>query len=524
MRGEGPILKSGAIIALLGVGVLAAGSAGAATTSLCIGGKPGCLATIQAAIDVAQDGDTIAIGTGTFPGGIEIEKSVNLVGVAAAATIIEGGGPVITIGEFHGATGPTVSIARVTITGGLNDSSPVTFGGGVWIPADGATVTISDSVITQNRVTPRSTLEPGPFCGPIPCAFALGGGIDNSGTLTVTSTRITDNSVGATEASPSVASGVFGGGIVNHPEGSLTLTRSLVSGNRVAATAPNGQLAVAGGISDNGVLKIEDSVVRDNTVEVDAAFAGEVNAFTGGIEVTGDASATITRTIVRGNRVRATNATGNVLAGVGGISTDKDVSLDLSDSAVEGNRVDASVAAVGATVITFAGGLEIEGDVDVSGSRFIGNEVRASSPAALSVAVGGGIQSVSVEEVSVTDSIVVGNEVYAETASGFAIGQGGGVFNGGLLTLERTRVAGNTASANGPAGLAQGGGMWNGVVDFPGFPPVAALTLVDSTVAGNALAGSPGVELQGGGLFTTLPVTSTGSAIVGNRPDDCFGC
>ncbi len=49
--------------------------------TLCVGGKAGCFPTIQAALDAAQDGDTIAIGPGTFAGGITVLKSVQLVGV-----------------------------------------------------------------------------------------------------------------------------------------------------------------------------------------------------------------------------------------------------------------------------------------------------------------------------------------------------------------------------------------------------------------------------------------------------------
>lgn len=82
---------------VVGWGVLAAPPALA--SDLCVGGGQGCFSTVQAAVDAAQDGDTIRIRPGTFAGGITIGKSVQLVGAAAHATIIEGGGPVITIGE-----------------------------------------------------------------------------------------------------------------------------------------------------------------------------------------------------------------------------------------------------------------------------------------------------------------------------------------------------------------------------------------------------------------------------------------
>ena len=234
-------MKSGfffaACVALLGAaGVgLVAGSAAAAGT-LCVDlSKPGCFATIQTALNAASDGDTIQIGRGTFAGGITIDKSIQLVGAGASATIIRGGGPVVTIGDLTGATTPTVSIRRVMITGGVTHSSlgggnAIAAGGGVDIPGPaggfmtGAIVTISDSVVTQNRSSPLTTMA-GP-CGRRAfgfCSFALGGGIDNAGTLTLTNTQVTDNIAGSTPSDPSVATDASGGGIYSHPGATLTL-------------------------------------------------------------------------------------------------------------------------------------------------------------------------------------------------------------------------------------------------------------------------------------------------------------
>lgn len=520
-------MKTLLLLVALGGAALGLTAPPASADTLCVGAKPACFAALQDAVEAAQDGDTIELAAGTFGGGLTVDVSVDIVGAGAGATVIAGGGPVITIGELFGTSTPTVSIGRVTITGGLNDSRPgpeVSAGGGVWIPpgagnTTGATVTIRDSVITRNRVAPQATFPPGPFCGLLACAFAAGGGIDNAGRLTVTNTRISDNDSG-----PGVAGGSFGGGIVNHPQGTLTLRRSVVTGNRAAAVAPNGRLAVAGGISDSGALTIEDSVVSDNSVELESALPGEVNAWTGGIEVTGDGSATITRTAVRGNRVRASSAGGDLLAGVGGISTDDDTSLVLRDSAVDRNTVDVGVSAAGANAIAIAGGLELEGVVQVSGSSFVGNEVRVESPTGLAGAAGGGLLAGSRQPVGISDSVVTGNSVLAESAGGAVLAVGGGLVNTGLLTVRRARVTANAASARGPGGVAQGGGIQNWMPPLPDTPPVVRLELVDSVVAGNRLSGSPQIGLLGGGLFTEFPVTLTRTVVAGNSPDQCFGC
>ena len=197
----------------------AAAAPNASAGRLCVGSGPGCYATIQAAVDAAHDGDTIAVEPGTFAGAITIDVSIKLAGAGAGRTIISGGGPVLTIGEFGAATEPTVSIEGVTITGGVTRSSPESepftgqegvfaAGGGVEIPPNadfsgGATVTITNSVITGNRVAPSDTVPGDVQCpggDPCPFAFAGGGGIDSWGTLTLANTRVSNNRVGSASA------------------------------------------------------------------------------------------------------------------------------------------------------------------------------------------------------------------------------------------------------------------------------------------------------------------------------------
>ena len=57
--------------------------------------------------------------------------------------------------------------------------------------------------------------------------------------------------------------------------------------------------------------------------------------------------------------------------------------------------------------------------------------------------------------------------------------------------------------------------------DGPGGGP---LTLINSSVIGNALGGASTTTLQGGGIYATNPVSLTNSVIAGNVPDQCFGC
>lgn len=90
-----------------------------------------------------------------------------------------------------------------------------------------------------------------------------------------------------------------------------------------------------------------------------------------------------------------------------------------------------------------------------------------------------------------------------------------------MTLLRRTVVSDTVGKVSAPNGLAEGGGIWNGVAVTG--PPVE-LTLVDSLVARNTLLGGPGIQRRGGGRFTTEPVTLTRTRLAGNVPDQCFGC
>jgi hypothetical protein len=489
-------VASAAALSWTGAGEAAPGA------TLCVDtAKPGCFATVQAAVNAASDGDTIEIAPGTYGGGITITKSVDLVGASAAATTISGGGPVLTIGD--GVAKPTVTISRMTVTGGFNDSVPDTSfpgGGGVRIPpaggGTGATVTISDSIITGNWVTPGTTL-PASVCGHV-CAFANGGGIDNGGTLTVVDTRITDNVAGSTANDSSLASDANGGGIHIDSIGTLLLQHSAVTANRAAVNAPNGRFSNGGGIVDDGALTMEGSIVNGNdsisATDVPSVFPFDVEqeANAGGIwisEVPGS-SATISDSTISDNLVAGSNAGGDVQATNGGI--DDDGSLLLRDSTIDHKQVNASAPpSSGHLAGAVDGGLQVQGVATIQTSSISDNSLVAVSNTGPANAAGAGIGNLS-----------------------------------GQLTLDHARITNNHGSATGTGGLLLGGGILN--VAFGGGPP--QLTISDSVITGNRLAGSPGLTPLGGGVFSAdiftgdpVPFTLTRTVIEGNQPDQCFG-
>jgi hypothetical protein len=543
-----------------------AGRATAATLSVC---PSGCaFSQIAPAIAAASPGDTVKVAAGTYSGGFTIDKSLKLVGAGAGATIIQGGGPVITIGVPSASTEPTVSISGVTVTGGVNTSIGFAItpaGGGISIPAGanfttGATVTISDSVISGNRVQVLQSS----FCGP-GCTFAnvAGGGIDSAGALTLNHATVSDNSAVSDMSLTAANRFSLGGGIENDPVGSLTLHASVVTGNQLdlgqATGAGAGTLAVGGGIDSRGVLTVDSSTISGNGISVtntttdpDTGTLG----LGGGIHIDFSAQATVRDSTINGNSVTVTAFTGGGGAGGGGI--DDDGSLQLLDSTVSNNHTSTTVTSSlsSASASDDAGAMEVDGSVTIKGTTFSGNSVNETNPAGFSFGTQGGalffgpfttgavsdstFTDNNVHEsstsgsctcalggaignlfgvVTLSDDVISGNTASASTSTGTVAVQGGGIWNGGTLTLRDTTVSSNTGTAAGTTGSAQGGGIWNGDAGFG--PP--QLTLTESVVTHNTLSGSEGIVIHGGGLFTAFPVTLTNSNISGNTPDNCFG-
>jgi hypothetical protein len=518
----------------------------ALAAGLCVGTAPGCYATLQAALAAAQDGDVIHIGPGTFAGGVTIDKSVSLVGAGPKLTIISGGDSVLTIGIFRAPSEPTVSIEGVTITGGVARSSPestafvrqagvMAMGGGIEIPPNadfsgGASVSISNSVITGNRVAPMTAIDSRLPCpsdititcinGDLPFAWAVGGGIDNWGTLTITNTTISNNLVGAAAGFPSVASDTYAGAIQNWLA-PLTLSNTTITGNRISATAPNARFADSGAIFlEGGALTMTNSTITDNEASLDASMPTDVVSGTlavaGGVHVGGGVStASIRNTTISHNAVSMTNTVGDSTAFSGGLHTDD--TFALTNDVIADNSV-TSATLPGSTGNAYAdsGAGEMAGTID--NTRLTGNSVTVSAVAGSANAAAGA----TIVGGTMTNSVVSGNHLHAASVSGSVLVAGGGLVAAGGLTLRNTIVSGNTGDAQGTTGAAQGGGIF-AIDQSPNGPPGGPLDLVNSSVVRNVLSGSAGTARQGGGLFVSDPLTLTHSIISGNVPDNCYG-
>jgi hypothetical protein len=246
-------------------------------------------------------------------------------------------------------------------------------------------------------------------------------------------------------------------------------------------------------------LTIENSVVSGNHADASTAVPSTVPfnlgqiAVGGGITITEvpGATATITRSTISDNSVASVNVGGDAQALSGGI--DADGTLVLVDSRVDRNTVRASVPPESGNLAgAVFGGIGVTGVATIRTSSISHNALTALSANGAANIAGGAIGSFS-----------------------------------GHVTLERTLVIGNSATANGATGLAGGGGILN--TDLGDGPP--QLSLSHSVVTANTLSTSPGITAQGGGIFTAdaftgepFPITLTHTVVTGNKPDQCFGC
>jgi len=527
----------------------AVGSTHAASTlNVC---PNGCaFSQIAPAVAAAKDGDTISVAPGTYAGGFTIDVSVRLAGAGPGRTIISGGGPVITIGEIFAATEPTVSIDGVTITGGVTRSSPESVpckgkvgvwaaGGGIEVPPStdfsgggcndfggGATVTITNSLITDNRVAPSDTL---PFAGGV--AWAFGGGIDTSGSLTLANTTVRNNRVGSASGLSELARFAEGGGIFTG-RGDLTISNSAVSGNQ-AAVSPHGVLADAAGIAFNtdtggiagGNFTMSNSLVTNNSATVTSDFAPFNFIPSAGVHIKGGAeSAAISNSTISGNTATLTNSAGNASVGHGGLQIDIcwPCAVTLSNDAISDNSVSAAATGPTGDADGSSGAGEFGGTL--TNVRMTGNRVDVSS-AAGNATVNGGASVF--DGGTITNSLIGDNSVHVYAFRGSVDVSGGGLDVFGPTTLRNSTVSSNTVDANGTSGSARGAGIADIAFPFgPNGPPLGGpLVLQHSSVTGNTLTGTAGLTFQGGGIYLeNEPITLTNSLIAQNVPDQCFGC
>jgi hypothetical protein len=390
---------------------------------------------------------------------------------------------------------------RIAVSG--NDTSRV------FSIASGAAVTIDDLTVTRGH------------------GLLRGGGIANSGNLTLTRAVVSDNEVvGLPGSTPAVDA--FGGGI--YSTGSLTVSHSRFVGNRSIGGDGNpggpGSTGLGGAIMSAGVGGVLSTATISHCTFVDnEAQGGAIGAgapFTrsgiGGAILTGDGSMTVSHSQFHGNRAIGGAGGGFPGAfGAGGAIANASLFgpgiLTVSHCSLTGNEAVGGAAAPGASPQAGKGGA-------------IANFVPAvAAPTASATLL-------------VTHSTLLGNKAVGGSGTNGGAGQGGAISNenGGNLTVTSSLIALNRAIGGAADGGAAGNGLGGGIFNAPPGPHGApTLTLDRSLVAlnraegGAATGGGTAGQGIGGGVYIAAGSVASAdlTAIVANdastSDDDLFG-
>ena len=212
--------------------------------------------SLRQAIQDAVSGDTITFSlpspsTITLTSGeLRIAKNLTISGPGAASLQIERlhpPSPTPNFRIFHITPGTfDVTIAGVSIAWGnaaganSDGNNPDTSGGGLFNESTGQ-VELRSCIVTKNS------------------ALTYGGGVANTGVLSLLDTTVNDNSVGTSFSE--------GGGIQNSGTGTMTVVRSCVSSNRADTGA---------GISNGGTLTVSNSTISSNSGSGSKTFGGGI--------------------------------------------------------------------------------------------------------------------------------------------------------------------------------------------------------------------------------------------------------
>jgi hypothetical protein len=221
---------------------------------------PHACKTIGHAILLCSPGDSIVVAPATYKERLSIGINLSIIGSSAATTIVDGNRSWVVV-AVSGLT-TNVHLSNLTIRNGVGPG--IYIGGGI---INSGTLTISNSIISGNVAN-----------------SGWGGGIFNGygATLTINNSTVSGN---AASSNP-FGGPAHGGGIDN--DGTLTINNSTISGNEttsfpIGAPSPPGY---GGGILNGGTLTINNSTISGNSADYGGGIAG---------------SATLQNTIVANN-------------------------------------------------------------------------------------------------------------------------------------------------------------------------------------------------------------------------------
>src|SRR6267142_3445532 len=285
-----------------------------ATTITVTNGNDSGPGSLRQALADANDGDTInfdaSVGTVILATAeLAIDKSVTLSGAPQMVTVARASQTEFRI--FHVMPGHSVEINGLTISGGH-----ITGGNGGGILNDNSTLTIAHCTVNGNAIVSAKYVN------------NTGGGIYNSGTMTLNQVIVNNNNAVYCQCGNGVPSG---GGISNtgtmiinagtvqsnmgywsaggiYNTGMLTITGSTIVNNQTGDTGHFG--SIGGGIFNDGTMTIQDSTIRGNR----ATLGGDLHGGEGG-GISGNNNTITNSTITANSALR-----GGGVAGGGNIA------------------------------------------------------------------------------------------------------------------------------------------------------------------------------------------------------------
>jgi len=364
---------------------------------------PGDFASIQSAIDAAEDGDLVLIQPGTYLERIDFRgKAIVVSGsdprdsVLVAGTVIDASacaGGSCSVVSFVSGEGPRSVLAGVTVTGGsgtVDRSAPLTTTGGGGICCVRSAPTIRDCHVRENR----------------PLGFKVkGGGLCcDRAAVTLTRCRIVDNLCDESKDT----SRDRGGGIFAR-DSELTIEASTISANSA---------------EDGGGMWLVGSSARILGTRVVRNIAIKGDAYAGGIGLD-RSTVMLRRCTISGNRTKGPLSIGGAIYSEG--SSLSVLHCEIADNTIGGVRT-------------------YWGSVEIRNSAFLRN-------VCIGTWVGGGLTIEGPDRALVSRCLFYGNR--AEDGGGVHLGE---TYREGRV--ENCRIVCNTATGNG-GGIYIDGDQWD---------------------------------------------------------------
>ncbi|ANB16842.1 Hypothetical protein I596_806 [Dokdonella koreensis DS-123] len=404
--------------------------------------------TLRNVVAAASEGDTVDL-TGlacpsiTLTGGqIAVARNaLTIIGPGRDALAIDGN----ALGRifFHSGNG-TLALTGLTLTNGRADAAVDIAAGGCAASAGGA-LALTDSTVTACIASSKAG-----------SGGVAGGGLYARNGITALRSTISNNV--ATGVVPGGAAvNVAGGGLATGLSGTITLTDSIISGNRAETGGATALTQVSGGGVVTRNLTATNSIITNNFAGCDTASTACIAAAGGGVSVsTYGAQMTLTGCTIAHNTIQAS---GQALGG--GIY----VAANGSNRTVSHSQIDGNTAFSEAGQAAGGGIHNFGGLWTLSASSVSGNAAD----------IGGGVFA-DYNALTITNSTISDNTA----------GNAGALFQGNrsgyYMQTMPLRVSNSTITANVATAATATGGVGGGIVDTQA---VGASQFQSTLIAGN---------------------------------------